>query len=128
MAVLEGSEGAVAATLGISSAAALAFLMFNLFSPPCFAAIGAMNAELKSKKWLLGGLGLQLSIGYTVGFLVYFFGTLFSGHSFAHAWMPAVGWSVVIAIVAIVTLLVLRARAEKNTPSAPTRTASFIGG
>ena len=78
LAMNAGSESMVAATFGISSVAALAFLMFNLFSPPCFAAIGAMNAELKSKKWLIAGIGLQLAVGYTVAFLVFFFGTLFT--------------------------------------------------
>ena len=50
--------------------------MFNLFTPPCFAAIGAMNSEMKSRKWLWGGIGLQLGIGYTVGFAVYQIGTV----------------------------------------------------
>ena len=71
----EGAGAEVAAVFGITKAAALAYLMFNLFTPPCFAAIGAMNAEIKRKKWLLGGLGLQLGVGYTLGFLVYQIGT-----------------------------------------------------
>ena len=71
----EGASAEVAAVFGITKAAALAYLMFNLFTPPCFAAIGAMNAEIKQKKWLLGGLGLQLGVGYTLGFLVYQIGT-----------------------------------------------------
>ena len=44
----------------VGRVAALSFLMFNLFSPPCFAALGAMNAEMQSKKWLWGGIALQL--------------------------------------------------------------------
>jgi ferrous iron transport protein B len=72
-----GSGSEVAAILAITKVAALAYLMVNLFTPPCFAAIGAMNAELKSKKWLFAGIGLQMGVGYSVGFLVYFFGTLF---------------------------------------------------
>ncbi len=107
--MLEGAAGAVASAFGISGVAALAFLMLNLFSPPCFAAIGAMRAELKCAKWLWGGIGLQLSVGYTVGFLVFFFGTLFTGGRFAHAWMPIVGWAVVLSIAAILTLLLRRA-------------------
>ena len=46
---LVGGASEVAATFGLSSAAALAYLMFNLYTPPCFAAIGAMNSELASK-------------------------------------------------------------------------------
>ncbi len=72
----EGAGTEVAAVFGITKAAALAFLMFNLFSPPCFAAIGAMNAELPDKKWLAGGIALELAVAYTLGFLVYQGGTL----------------------------------------------------
>ena len=93
---------------GISVAAGLAFLMFNLFTPPCFAAIGAMNAEIKSKKWLWAGIGLQLSVGYTVGFLVFFFGTLITGGSFGAAWMPILGWIIVLAIVAIFATIIIK--------------------
>ena len=72
----EGAGAEVAAVFGITKAAALAYLMFNLFTPPCFAAIGAMNAEITVKKWLWGGIGLQLAAGYIVAFLVYQIGTL----------------------------------------------------
>ena len=76
---LEMAEGAgteVAAVFGITRAAALAYLMFNLFTPPCFAAMGAMNAEIKSRRWFWGGIALQLCTGFSVGFLVYQIGTL----------------------------------------------------
>ena len=108
LAVIEGSEGAVADAFGISSVAALAFLMFNLFTPPCFAAIGAMNAELKSKKWLFGGIGLQFSVGYSIGFLVFFFGTLITGGSFGDIWIPILGWAMILVIVTIFTALIIR--------------------
>jgi ferrous iron transport protein B len=62
--------------VAITAVAGLAYLMLNLFTPPCFAAIGAMNAEMKSIKWLLGGVGLQFFIGYTVSYFVYTIGTL----------------------------------------------------
>ena len=64
------------AMVGLTKVAALAYLMFNLFTPPCFAALGAMNAEIKQKKWFWGGIALQLTTGYTIGFLVYQIGTL----------------------------------------------------
>ncbi len=99
---------------GISTVAGLAFLMFNLFTPPCFAAIGAMNAEIKSKKWLFAGIGLQFAVGYTVGFLVFFFGTLFTGGSFGAAWMPIVGWEIVLAIAAIFTVMIIRANKQRK--------------
>ena len=68
---LVGSGNEVAAVMGLTKAAALAYLMFNLYTPPCFAALGAMNSEMKSGKWLFGGICLQLATGYTVAFLVY---------------------------------------------------------
>ena len=72
-----GSGNEVAAAMvGLTKVAALAYLMFNLFTPPCFAALGAMNSEIKQKKWFWGGIGLQLCTGYTVGYLVYTIGTL----------------------------------------------------
>jgi ferrous iron transport protein B len=108
LAMIEGAGANVAAVLGISKIAALAFLMFNLFTPPCFAALGAMNSEIKSKKWLLAGIGLQFAVGYTIGFLVFFFGTLFTGGSFGAAWMPIVGWAIVLAIAAIFTVMIIK--------------------
>ena len=42
----------VAAVMGLTSVAALSYLVFNLFTPPCFAAIGAMNGK---QKMALGG-------------------------------------------------------------------------
>jgi len=110
--LVELAEG-VAATpaaeaIGISAVAALAFLMFNLFTPPCFAAMGAMNSEIKSKKWLFAGIGLQFAVGYTVGFLTFFFGTLFTGGSFGQIWMPIVGWAIIAAIVAILTVMIIK--------------------
>ena len=108
-----GSEGAVATAFGISSAAALAFLMFNLFTPPCFAAIGAMSAEIKSKRWLFMGIGIQLAVGYTVAFLVYFFGTLFAGDALGPVWMPLLGWGIILLIGAIFTAMIIRNRSGK---------------
>ncbi len=73
---LQSMSGAeVADAMAITPVAGLSYLMFNLFSPPCFAAIGAMNAEMKSTKWLFGGIGLQLAVGYIVAFSVYQIGT-----------------------------------------------------
>ena len=101
-----GSVGAVNMG-GISAVAGLAFLMFNLFTPPCFAAIGAMNSEIKSKKWLFAGIGLQFAVGYTVSFIVFFFGTLFTGGSLGSPWMPILGWAIVLVIVAVFTVAIV---------------------
>ncbi len=108
LAMLEGAGASVAGVLAISKVAALAFLMFNLFSPPCFAAIGAMNAEMKSAKWLFAGIGLQLSVGYALSFVVYFFGTLLTGASFGAPWMVLLGWGLLLGIAAVYALLILK--------------------
>ena len=107
LAIMEGAGAEVAGMLAITKVASLAYLMFNLFTPPCFAAIGAMNSELKSKKWLFGAIGLQFGMGYSVGFLVYFFGTLFSGASFGKAWMPLLGWALVLVYVTAIVAVIL---------------------
>ncbi len=87
----------------LTAIAALAYLMFNLYSPPCFAAIGAMNAEMKSAKWLWGGIGLQLGIGYTVAYLVYTVGTLLTTPS---AFSPSAALGGGVAVLAFVCILV----------------------
>ena len=110
--VKSDSVGVANGIVYITPAAALAFLMLNLFSPPCFAAIGAMNAEIKSKKWLFTGIGLQLSVGFTIGFLVYFFGTVFTGAGFAHAWMPVAGWLALLALTSVFAVAILKKKRE----------------
>lgn len=104
---LVGGASEVASTFGLTSAAALAYLMFNLYTPPCFAAIGAMNSELGSKKWLFGGIGLQLGTGYTVAFLVYQLGTLATEGHFGTSFVP--GLIAVTAMIAILVCIVIRA-------------------
>ena len=101
---LTGGAGEVAVVMGLTKVAALAYLMFNLFTPPCFAAIGAMNSEMKSAKWLWGGIGLQFATGFTVSFLVYQIGTLITTGSFGAGF--AGGLAAVAVIVVIITLLI----------------------
>lgn len=103
---LTGGANEVAAVMGITKVAALAYLMFNLYTPPCFAALGAMNSEMQSKKWLWGGIGLQLGTGYTIGFLVYQIGTLITTGSLGAGFVP--GLVAVIVFVAIIALLIQR--------------------
>ena len=106
LALMEGAGEGVAAVFGLTKVAALAYLMFNLFTPPCFAAIGAMNSEIKSKKWLLGGVGLQLAVGYTIGFLVYQFGTLFTTCSVGAGFVP--GLIAVLVMAGVVVALIMK--------------------
>ena len=102
---LVGSGSEVATVMGLTKAAALAYLMFNLYTPPCFAALGAMNSEMKSGKWLFGGICLQLATGYTVAFLVYQVGTLVTTGSLGTAFVPGL-----IAVLAFAVIILWRIR------------------
>lgn len=104
--LMDGAGTEAAGIMAISKAAALAYLMFNLYSPPCFAAIGAMNAEMKSRKWLFGGIGLQLIIGFTVGFMVYQVGTLITTGSVGAGFAP--GLAAVAAMAAAVGVMCVK--------------------
>lgn len=112
LALMEGAGAEVASVFAISKVAALAFLMFNLFTPPCFAAIGAMNSEMKSKKWLFAGLGLQFGVGYSLSYLVFFIGTLITGGDLGPIWMSVLGWSVVGVFAATLTVLIVRKNSQ----------------
>ena len=103
---LVGESGEVAAAIGMTSVSALAYLMFNLFTPPCFAAIGAMNSELGSKKWLLGGISLQFGTGYVLSFAVYQVGTLITTGHMGTAFVP--GLAAVAAMAAVMIAVVIR--------------------
>ncbi len=102
-----GSGNEVAATMvGLTKVAALAYLMFNLFTPPCFAALGAMNSEIKQKKWFWGGVALQLATGYSVGYLVYQIGTLITTGSLGAGFVG--GLIFVLAFAAVLVWLCVR--------------------
>ena len=106
LALMEGAGTEVAGVIAITKVAALAYLMFNLYTPPCFAALGAMNSEMQDKKWLWGGIALQLGTGYTVGFLVYQIGTLVTTGALGAGFVP--GLIAVIVMVAILVALIAR--------------------
>ncbi|MBO5836668.1 MAG: ferrous iron transport protein B [Oscillospiraceae bacterium] len=103
-----GSGNEVAAAMvGMTKVAALAYLMFNLFTPPCFAALGAMNAEIAQKKWFWGGIALQLATGYSVAFVVYQVGTLITTGALGAGFVP--GLIAVLVMAGIVTYLCVKA-------------------
>ncbi|MEE1304096.1 MAG: ferrous iron transport protein B [Agathobacter sp.] len=104
---LVGDGNVVASAMAISKVAALAYLMFNLFTPPCFAALGAMNSEMQSRKWLWGGIALQLGTGYVVAFLVYQFGTLATTGTWGNGFAPGVT-AIVIMVFAVLVFLKFR--------------------
>jgi len=107
LAMLEGAGAEVAGVMAITKVAALAYLMFNLFTPPCFAALGAMNSEMGDRKWFWGGVALQFATGFTVSYLVYQIGTLITTGSLGAGFLP--GLLIVAVIVGIITYLIREA-------------------
>ena len=106
---LVGGTNEVAAAMGLSASAALAYLMFNLFTPPCFAALGAMNAEISDRKWFWGGVALQFATGYIIAFGVYQIGTFMNTGEFGVALVPGL---VVVGVI-VATLAYLIAQNDK---------------
>ena len=106
LAMLEGTGAEVAGILAISKVAALAYLMFNLYTPPCFAAIGAMNAEMKSGRWVWAGIGLQLGVGFSVGYIVYTVGTLITAPATFHVGAAIAGLAAVLIFAGIIAGLI----------------------
>ncbi|MDR0399470.1 MAG: ferrous iron transporter B [Treponema sp.] len=87
----DGQEmwGAFAARF--SPLSAYTFLMFNLYCPPCFAAIGAIRREMNNPRWTFFAIAYQLAFGYTLALMVYQFGGLFSGGGFQAGTAAAAG-------------------------------------
>ena len=104
LALMEGAGAEVAGIMAITKVAALAYLMFNLYTPPCFAALGAMNSEINDRKWFWGGVALQFATGYVIAYLVYQIGTLVTTGSVGAGFLP--GLIVVAAIVAVIVTLI----------------------
>ena len=115
LALMEGAGTEVAGVMAITKVAALAYLMFNLYTPPCFAAIGAMNSEMKSGKWVWGGIGLQLGVGYTVGYLVYTIGTLITAPASLNIGAAIGGLIAVLVFAAVVIALISNTNKKMKT-------------
>ena len=89
MAVINGlaedvEEGSEIFSLGgifafFSAASAYAFMVFNLFSAPCFGAIGAMRRELGSTGKLLKAVLFQTGMAWVLATIVYQVGSRLTG-------------------------------------------------
>ncbi len=124
---LVGSGAEAAGIIAISKVAALAYLAFNLFTPPCFAAIGAMNAEMKSAKWLWGGLGLQFGVGFAVSYLIYTVGTLIVSPSTLNVTGAVIGADVIVAMTGVVIFLIARANKKAKAEQAAKKARRALG-
>ena len=105
LALMEGAGAEVASVFAITKVAALAYLMFNLYTPPCFAALGAMHSEINDRKWFWGGVGLQFATGFTVAYLVYQIGTLITTGSLGAGFFPGL---IAVAAIAVVIVCFIR--------------------
>ena len=108
LAMLDGTGGEVSGIMAITKVAALSFLIFNLYAPPCFAAIGAMNSEMKSRKWLWGGIAFQLAIGYTAAYSVYTVGTLLTAPKSLNLTSALLGLVFILITAGIIIKLIAR--------------------
>ena len=114
LALMEGAGAEVAGVLAITKVAALAYLMFNLFTPPCFAALGAMNAEMGDRKWFWGGVALQFATGFSISYLVYTVGTLITAPAALNIPAAIAG----LAVLAAIGFVVAGLMKKNNTKSA----------
>lgn len=115
LALIEGAGAEAARIIAITKVAALAYLMFNLYTPPCFAAIGAMNSEMKSSKWVWGAIGLQLGVGYTVGYAVYTIGTLITAPETLNVGAALAGLAAVAVFAAVIIGLIRNTNKKLKT-------------
>ena len=110
---LVGDGNVVSAAMGLTKVAALAYLMFNLYTPPCFAALGAMNSEMQDKKWFWGGVLLQLGTGYSIAFFVYQIGTFITMGAVGTGFVPGL-IAVIVMILILLTLIFVSGRKFKK--------------
>ena len=105
MAIIGQTENEVMNVLALNKVAALAYLLFILFTPPCFAAIGAMNSELKNKRYLFAGISLQFLVGYTLAFITYQVGTFLTYNNLAQGTLEGL---LIIALLSLLTYYLIK--------------------
>lgn len=91
-----------------TAASAYAFMVFNLFSAPCFGAIGAMRRELGSTKKLLKAIAFQTGLAWVLATLVYQIGSRIEKGIF-----NIVDIAFIAVIVGLV-ILIIRALSKKS--------------
>ena len=121
LALMEGAGAEVATVFAITKVAALAYLMFNLFTPPCFAALGAMNSEIGDRKWFWGGVALQFAVGFSVSFWVYQIGTLITTGALGAGFVPGL---IAFAAIAATIFTLIRSADKKALEAAKARQAA----
>lgn len=90
-----------------TSAAAMAFLAFNLFSTPCIAALGAMRRQLKSPRLFTFAVVYMLAFAYGLAMVIYQIGGFITGQ-------VGFGPGTVVAGVIVAIALYLLFRPERK--------------
>ncbi len=106
----ENTRETLMTVANMTSVSAVAYLAFNLFTPPCFAAIGAMKTEFESKAWTAFAIFLQLFVGFLTGLVIYQIGTLIVTGSFGMSFVPAM----IVVIASLLVFLYLKRLSKKG--------------
>ena len=95
---------------GITMASAYAFMVFNLFSAPCFGAIGAMQRELGSTKRMLKAVLFQTSCAWILATIVYQIGSRIENGTFNIANILVIG----VILLLVLGICISRFKNRKN--------------
>lgn len=107
MSVLAGPDNMIGLFAG--SAAAMAFLIFNLLDSPCLAAISTLAREMNDRRWTAFALAYQNTFAYAVALMVYQFGGLVTGTV-----EPGAGTIAAAAVLMIMIWLIVRKSAGND--------------
>ena len=90
-----------------TASSAYAFMVFNLFSAPCFGAIGAMKREMGGTKKMLKAIAFQTSFAWILATIVYQVGSRIEHGTFNFANL------LIVALIAVIVISILM-KGRKN--------------
>ena len=99
-----------------TAASAYAFMVFNLFSAPCFGAIGAMRRELGGTKQMLKAVAFQTILAWILASIVYQIGSRIENGTLKLADILVVSVIAVVVIAIIVKKVKSKDSGCKNCP------------
>ena len=100
-----GEVAAMIGATGITNAALIAFIAFNMLTIPCFAAVATAKAELNNKKAYRGTLIFWLLVSYIVAAAVYVIGSW---------WWTAFIWAAAVAALTCFIIMKNKNAAKKG--------------
>ena len=102
--------------------AAFAFMILNLFDPPCMVAMTTTAREMNSRLWTTIAIGYQMLLGYSMAFVAYQLGSfLLYGAGFGVG--QAVASAVVVAWIVLIVRPAARPRSQPARPAVPAAAA-----